>query len=101
MTTTERMIPIAYELATRVHTGTRDNVNQLLNNLTTSEKDALTITLARMIHLGADHDRQLRPCGTHAAYVRHKNNNEPIDPWCLHAERAYQRNRKRTQRRAA
>jgi len=101
MTTTERMIPIAYELATRVHTGTRDDVNQLLTSLTAGERDALTITLARMIHLGANHDRQLRPCGTHAAYTRHKTHNEPIDPWCLHAERAYQRNRKRTQRRAA
>lgn len=101
MTTTERMIPIAYELATRVHRGTRHDVNELLASLTTNERDALTITLARMIHIGADTNRRLRPCGTHAAYTRHKNNNEPIDPWCLHAERAYQRNRKRTQRRAA
>lgn len=101
MTLTERLMPIAYELATKAQTGTRQDVDAILNKLTTSERDALTIILARMIQVGADTNRRLRPCGTHAAYIRHKNNDEPIDPWCLHAERAYQRSRKRAQRRAA
>lgn len=37
----------------------------------------------------------LQPCGTHAAYARHKVRKEPMDPDCLMAERKYQRERKR------
>ncbi|MFC5744783.1 hypothetical protein [Actinomadura rugatobispora] len=33
--------------------------------------------------------RQLQPCGTHAAYVRHKYRGEPIDDACEAAHRAY------------
>jgi hypothetical protein len=36
-----------------------------------------------------------QPCGTHAAYVRHRAHGEPPDLACAEAERAYQRNRKR------
>lgn len=42
--------------------------------------------------------RRLRPHGTHAAFVRHRNaGEEPCDA-CWHGERAYQRNRKRNNR---
>jgi hypothetical protein len=43
----------------------------------------------------------LRPCGTHAAFVRHKKRGEDVDPACAEAERAYQRERSRVQRAAA
>lgn len=37
--------------------------------------------------------RQLAPCGTHAAFVRHKAHGEEPDHECVIAERAYQRDR--------
>jgi hypothetical protein len=40
----------------------------------------------------------LRPHGTHAAYVRHKNRDEQPCDSCVLAERVYQRNRKRASR---
>jgi hypothetical protein len=33
--------------------------------------------------------RVLKPCGTHAAFNRHKQRGEPIDPTCDAAERRY------------
>lgn len=42
--------------------------------------------------------RQLKPCGTHAAFVRHKDRGEPIDAACEQAERDYQRAHKRKRR---
>lgn len=104
-TTTERLMPLAHKLAITAQTGTiratKYVANELLDNLNTDELTDLLIILARMIQIGADNGRRLRPCGTHAAYIRHKTRGEPIDLWCLHAERAYQRARKRAQRRAA
>jgi len=40
-------------------------------------------------------------CGTYAAYARHKARNEPVDPACQDAARAYWAGRKRAQRAAA
>lgn len=37
--------------------------------------------------------KRLAPCGTHAAYVRHKARREPLDEACIAAERDYQRER--------
>lgn len=48
----------------------------------------------------ADLPRELTPCGTHTAHQRHVRKGEPVDDACLHAERAYQRNRKRHHRAA-
>src|SRR4051794_33551727 len=45
--------------------------------------------------------RELRPHGTHAAFVRHRNNSEEPCEACWHGEREYQRNRKRHIRSAA
>lgn len=45
--------------------------------------------------------RPTKPCGTHAAYVRHASHKETPCPPCVEAERAYQRDRKRNARRAA
>lgn len=42
--------------------------------------------------------RSLKPCGTHAAYVRHWSRSEtPCQP-CQEAERLFQRDRSRTRR---
>jgi hypothetical protein len=35
--------------------------------------------------------RTLKPCGTRAAAVRHRHNNEPLDELCAEAERKYHR----------
>lgn len=82
--------------------------------LTDADLPALAVALAAMVNpdarpsqlLGwtrcpATPARQLMPCGTHAAYVRHKKRGEEADPRCLHAEREYQRDRKRRTRAAA
>lgn len=45
--------------------------------------------------------RELRPHGTHAAFVRHRTNKEEPCEACWHGEREYQRNRKRQVRSAA
>lgn len=39
----------------------------------------------------------LKPCGTRAAWMRHKANGEQPDPACEEANRAYQREAKRRQ----
>jgi hypothetical protein len=41
---------------------------------------------------------ELRPCGTHAAYERHRINREPIDDACRRAEREYDTGKKRAAR---
>jgi hypothetical protein len=43
---------------------------------------------------------ELRPCGTHAAYVRHKANGQPVDEACLKAERDYDAAKKRARAKA-
>lgn len=40
-------------------------------------------------------DLRLAPCGTHAAFNRHKSRGEDIDMACRIGERTYDRNRKR------
>ena len=45
--------------------------------------------------------RVLQPCGTHAAYARHKTRREPACDACTVAERAYQNARPRDRRKAA
>lgn len=44
-------------------------------------------------------DRRLRPHGTHAAFVRHRNRAEEPCSACWYGEREYQRDRSRRQRR--
>lgn len=44
---------------------------------------------------------QIRPCGTHSAFNRHRDRGEEPCPDCWEAERTYQRDAKRRQRRAA
>jgi hypothetical protein len=119
-TITERMVPVACDLVGRVRDGNRQSILVLLRSLTPSERYALTVVLAAMIPVDRSardllswsddapaeilpeptaYVRPLKPCGTHAAYWRHKKRGEPVDLRCLYAERAYQRTRK--SRRAA
>ena len=114
MTVTERMVPIACQLAGHVHAHDKTAIHHIIRRLTPHEAYALIVVLAAMIPqdqtprelLAWTEHRptrprlvKLKPCGTHAAYWRHKNRGEPIDPHCLNAERDYQRVRKQHQRR--
>jgi len=112
----ERITPIACQRAGHVRAHDKRAIFNTIRGLTTEEAYALVVTLAAMIpqdqtvrELLAWTEQpptrprtvKLKPCGTHAAYARHKTRGEPIDPRCLNAERTYQRNRKREQRGAA
>lgn len=110
MTVTERMVPTACQLTGHVHAHDKKAIYEVIRRLTPEEAYALIIVLAAMIPQDqtpsellawTERLRTLRPCGTHAAYWRHKARGEQIDPRCRHAERAYQRDRKRERRRAA
>lgn len=116
MTVTERMVPTACQLTGHVHAHDKQAIHKVIRNLTPQEAYAVIVVLAAMIpqdqtprELLAWTEQvpprsrgvKLKPCGTHAAYWRHKTRGERIDDRCLDAERAYQRDRKREQRRAA
>lgn len=114
-----RLVPVATDLVIRVREEGRDSVGELLGQLTDPERWALPVILAAMVDPGAPVGdllcwviryaspvltglgRPLRPCGTHAAFVRHKARGEPVDVACADAERAYQRSRRRRSRRRA
>lgn len=125
----ERLVPIATDLVMRVHDEGRDSIARLLESLADVERCALLVVLAAMVPTDAPvadllawvtwdeygrplpgrrvppagHDlrvREVRPCGTHAAYVRHKSRHEVPCTVCADAERAYQRARARRRRAA-
>lgn len=115
---TERMVPVACDLVDRVRDQSPQAVQELIHSLNPQERYALTVVLAAMVptdrtvtELLAWIDGPatvyvprvalLRPCGTHAAYVRHKKRDERPCEACVEAERGYQRERKRERRRAA
>lgn len=112
-------LDMALELADAVKRNHRGDVQCVLDRADTA---ALCLVLAAMVdddrsvkgllrdipsllrwlgHPRATRARSLRPCGTHAAFVRHKNRGEEPDPECVEAERAYQRARSRENRRVA
>jgi hypothetical protein len=111
----ERLIPVAADLVERVREEGRESIGELLDSLSALERHALPVVLAAMV----PHDQRVadllawvprpnpprpsaaragsqavRPCGTHAAFVRHKSHGEPACALCAEAERVYQRNRK-------
>lgn len=49
----------------------------------------------------AGRGRPRKPCGTHAAFIRHKKYGEPVDDACAEAQRKFDRERKRRARAAA
>lgn len=112
-------IDLALELADAVKRNHRGDVQCVLDRADTA---ALCLVLAAMIDdersvrgLLQDvpkllrwlnrprllRERPLRPCGTHAAWERHKRRGEEPCPACTEAERAYQRARTRDRRRPA
>lgn len=115
----DQALPLALELVDAVRRADRLDVRCVLDR---ADTPALLVVLAAMVNddrpvsdlLGwVPNDnvrplrtarqrraRLLRPCGTHAAFIRHKERGEPIDAACLTEERRYQRDRKRIARSA-
>ena len=88
-----------------------ETIPSLLETLPRWQVEGLAICLAAM--LTPDHvpnialawldgppsaARLTRPCGTHAAWQRHKYHGTPPCPACLAGERIYQRDRQRERR---
>lgn len=126
--TAERVVPVASRLVSLVRDdGHVYEITALLRALKGVELEALAVTLAAMVDPDRtvpdllswvtfdEHgnpvappvaaqtepgpgDQWTRPCGTHAAYNRHKLRGEHPCPACFEAERAYRRERKRAQR---
>ena len=108
-------VPLALELVDAVRRWKPREVQAIIDR---ADTDALLVVLAAMVDdertLGelfawmppqhqprrARQRRQLKPCGTHAAYNRHKDRGEPIDPLCEAEEIRYQA-RRAVARRAA
>lgn len=121
----ETLIPVAADLICRVHDDGPEATGALLASLSDEQRWALPVVLAAMVPPDrpiadllawtttwvaepgdgpalpdhAAYAAGLKPCGTHAAYVRHKKRGEPPCGRCRQAERAYQRNRNRQPRR--
>lgn len=119
----ERLVPVAADLVLRVRDEGRDSIGHLLITLTPEERWALPVVLAAMVppdlpvgdllawvtwdehghpldstvpRLPArQSERGLQPCGTHAAFARHKTHGEPPCAACIKAERAYHARRRR------
>lgn len=115
----EQAVPLALELVDAVRCWRPSDVESVLDR---ADKDALLVVLAAMVDdtrtvgdvlgwltgqpepttpRGPYARRVLKPCGTHAAYNRHVDRGEPVDPLCEQAERRYQRLRMRDRRAAA
>lgn len=105
----DRLIDHAMVLVGAVRSRSPEVVGAVLAGSSRADLHALAVCLAAMVPTGktpvellAWNDglpgrvaSSLRPCGTHAAFVRHRNNNETPCEECLTAERAYQRARQR------
>ena len=112
----ESMVPVACDLACRVRDGDADGIARLAEaHGWDRETSALLVVLAAMVPVedASPNDllawtgglemavewrqeplpgtecrcRELEPCGTYAAWARHKRHGEPVDVAC---ERAYQ-----------
>lgn len=116
------LVPAACDLICRVHEEGPDATGALLASLTDEQRWALPVVLAAMVPTDrpvadllawvtlratddgpgvpnhAAYAAGLKPCGTHAAYARHKIRGETPCGRCQQAERAYQRTRKRRPR---
>jgi hypothetical protein len=122
----ESMVPVACDLACRVRDGDVDGIGRLAESLTMAEVAALIVVLAAMVpvedaspndllawtgDLGAIvkwRQAQLplaapgrpvtEPCGTYAAWSRHRRRGEPSDRACDEARRVYTREQVRAYR---
>ncbi|GAC1408744.1 MAG: hypothetical protein NVSMB60_30270 [Mycobacterium sp.] len=103
----EQALPLALELVDAVRRKDHTDVRSCVDR---ADIPALLIVLATLVDderpvsdlLGwlikpprreRGQRRHLKPCGTHAAYTRHKKAQEPPCALCVRAERDYQRNR--------
>ena len=102
----ERMVGKATDLALLVRDEGRESVCAFLGSLGSEEKDALLVVLAGMLpvedmssadmlawlkfdEFGRPLEPPLAPCGTYAAFRRHKQRGELIDDDCRTAAREY------------
>ncbi|MEV0996918.1 hypothetical protein [Nonomuraea sp. NPDC050202] len=110
----QRLVEFACELACTVRDDGPAAAAALLATLTPEDRATLPIVMAAMIpvelppavllawHTGTPTNRQgLQPCGTHAAYNRHKDRGEEPCDACVIGEQIYHRQRYMTTRRAA
>ena len=106
----------AQQLAYIVRTYGRDSVASMLDGLDRNSLMAMSVVLAAALDIDRPLSEMiawidepverrtvirrgpLAPCGTHAAFTRHKARGEAVDALCLGAEREYQRDRKRISR---
>jgi hypothetical protein len=105
-------VELAPALVCAVRDCDRPTISRLLDPLDRQQLYALTVVLAaafdpdntrfRAALAWVDPDpaapkqrdaSQIQPCGTHAAFVRHKNRGELVDRDCTEAERIYQHDR--------
>ncbi|MEU4513250.1 hypothetical protein AB0G05_27450 [Nonomuraea wenchangensis] len=110
----ERLVQVACNLACAVRDDGPDAAAAILATLTPEDRAALPVVMAAMIpielpsgvllawHTGTPTNRQgLEPCGTHAAYNRHKAHGEDPCDACVVGEQIYQHRHYITTRRAA
>jgi hypothetical protein len=114
----ERMVGKAADLALLVRDEGRESVCEFLGSLGSEEKDALLVVLAAMApvedqsaadmlawvrfdEFGRPLDRPLAPCGTYAAFRRHKQRGELTDDECERAAREYWQARNAMRKEAA
>jgi hypothetical protein len=114
----ERMVDKATDLALMVRDEGRPAVCKFLCSLNADEKDALLVVLAAMAPVedqsaadmlrwvrfdeyGRPLDRPLAPCGTYAAFRRHKQQQELVDDDCQRAAREYWQARNVMRKKAA
>jgi hypothetical protein len=114
----ERMVPVACDLACLVRDQDREAVGRFLSRLTGPEIRALLVVMAGMMPVdsmsdadmlrwvrwdetGRPLDRPLAPCGTYAAFRRHKQRQELVDDECERAAREYWAERNRMRAKAA
>lgn len=88
----------AINLADRLHSGDVEAVHADLLALQAEQLAQVAMILAGMAsrpRVNSKNRNQLRPCGTHAAFARHKRRGDPFCATCDIAERIYHRERKR------
>lgn len=111
-----RAVSRAMRLAAAVHDYEQLDVHDLLSELTRGDLYGVAVALAAMVDVDQtprqllawnDPDssdkpgRFMAPCGTHAAFNRHKSRGETPCPDCREGERVFQRHRRRRERQAS
>lgn len=108
----ERLLRIGLDMAVRIREEPPDAVARTMHGLDQGELRDLALLMAACVDVGRPvrevvwwteldrmppRPRHIQPCGTHAAYNRHRAKGEPVDLACEVAER--QHNAERYQQR--